>query len=133
MRVRACLGVAALALAGWSWLALAAEPRRMQGEYVWNQRDKSGALEAVFTATGEAAWDVAFNFKFRDEDHVYTGTAEGNLTDGALSGRVQNENKTRTFVFRGSFSDGTFRGTHAEVEDGQATGTLSLRSAAATP
>jgi hypothetical protein len=42
---------------------------------------------------------------------------------------VQNEGKGRTFTFTGSFTDGTFSGTHAEVENGKPfdTGTLTLK------
>jgi hypothetical protein len=65
---------------------------------------------------------------FRGENHTYSGTAEGSLAEGALSGTVQNEKKERTWTFSGSFEAGAFRGTHAEIVDGkeQPTGTLTL-------
>jgi hypothetical protein len=132
-----------------SWLTLAAlivlafcagdsqagESRRLKGGFAWNQRDKTGDLEAVFTPTGDKKWDVAFHFTFRDEKHVYSGTAEGGLAEGELKGTVLNEQKSRTFMFKGAFADGGFQGTHAEIEDGQdhPTGTLTLRESAAEP
>ena len=36
-----------------------------------------------------------------------------------LEGRVLNDNKRRTFTFDGSFAEGEFSGTHAEVSGAQ--------------
>lgn len=106
----------------------AAEERTLTGEYHWEETGRSGELRSVFTSTGEGTWDVVFYFKFRGEDHVYTGTAEGSLADGALSGEVFNESKRRTFTFEGTVKDGAFAGTHAEIRGGgvEDTGTLTL-------
>lgn len=133
MRIPGTFVAATLLALGATCLTLAADPRRLAGSYVWDQRGKSGDLEALFTATGEKQWDVAFHFTFKDEDHVYSGTAEGSLTDGEMKGRVLNEQKSRAFTFKGSFADGAFSGTHAEEEDGGElqTGTLTLREVAA--
>jgi len=122
------LFVAVLACVAALTVVNATESRTLRGEYQWDQRGKGGDLEAVFTPTGDGAWDVTFHFEFRVKAHVYSGTAEGSLTEGSLSGKVFNENKKRTFLFTGSFEDGTFRGTHAEIhgDDRQETGTLSL-------
>ena len=100
----------------------------LTGEFHWTERGTTGGLQAVFTATGKGTWDVAFLFEFRGQAHTYSGTAEGSLTEGALSGTVLNEDKKRTFTFSGSFEDGTFNGTHSEMrESGEAsTGTMSL-------
>lgn len=106
----------------------AVERRTLKGKYVWDQ-GASGDLRAVFTATGPEEWEVDFHFRFRGRGHVYRGTAVGNLSDGKLEGRVRNENERRTFTFDGEFSsDGTFRGSHAEITGGrpQRTGTLTL-------
>ncbi len=104
------------------------DSRTIAGAYVWDQGDTGGAVEAVFTPTGEGTWDVAFHFNFDGEDHVYTGTAKGNLMDGALAGEVKADKRPVTFKFEGTFEDGKFSGTHAQVrEDGETkTGTLSL-------
>ena len=104
------------------------ETETLSGEYVWSNNDMKGELEAVFTPAGENRWDVAFPFTFRGKPRTYSGEAEGSLTQGTLKGRVLNESKRRTFRFAGAFEDGTFRGTHAELSDGEAysTGTLML-------
>jgi len=119
--------VAVLVVAS-SGSAGAEDSKRLKGEFVWTHRDNSGTLEAVFTPTGEATWNVDFHFSFRGDDHTYSGTAEGSLSEGALKGTVQNEDKARTFTFTGSFEGGAFSGTHAEIVDGKAqqTGTLTL-------
>jgi prolyl oligopeptidase len=103
-------------------------PRTFKGEFTWSQRDNQGDVEATFTPTGEATWDVAFHFTFRGQPHVYSGTAKGRLSTGDLEGTVQNENKERTFRFRGRVEGGKFQGSHAEVGDGdeQETGSLTL-------
>jgi hypothetical protein len=129
--IGACMTVLIGALA---WHASASEARRLKGDWVWSNGG-TGDLEAVFTPTGEHKWDVAFHFNFRDEDHTYSGTAEGDLGGGELKGRVQNEGKSRTWVFKGKFEGGKFSGTHAELRDDkeQTTGTLTLREPAVTP
>ena len=106
----------------------AADPRTLNGEYFWDQGNSRGDIEAIFTNTGEGTWDVAFHFKFRGEKHVYEGTAEGSLELGDLKGEVKNENKRRTFRFEGTFANGNFEGTHAELKDGREirTGTLNM-------
>ena len=122
------IAVAALVLTGYIGIVGADEPRTLKGEFVWNHRDSAVDLEAVFTPTGENRWDVAFHFEFRGKPHTYSGTAEGSLTDGGLSGKVRNENKKRTFTFKGKFKNEVFTGAHAETTDGraQSTGTLTL-------
>ena len=98
------------------------------GEYQWTQGNTSDELKAVFTADGKSAWEVKFYFDFRDKPHVYTGRAQGSLTDGPLKGEVKNESKRRTFTFEGTVKNGVFHGKHAELQDGEpyATGTLDL-------
>jgi hypothetical protein len=105
------------------------EERTLKGSYHWSDGGRKGDLKAVFTPAGEAKWDVAFYFEFSGEPHVYSGTAEGTLSGGVLKGRVLNEGKNRSFVFKGNFTEGEFRGTHAETtDDGEhATGSLTLK------
>ena len=102
------------------------EPRTLTGEFEWNHRGNRGDLEAMFTATGQGTWDVVFHFTFRGSSHTYTGTAEGSLSEGELSGKVLNESKKRTFTFTGAFQNGEFRGTHAEIEGQRVVQTGSL-------
>ncbi len=123
-------GLVALVLGGSLAVALAAGEgaRTVQGEFTWNQRSAKGDLEAVFTPTGDGTWDVAFHFTFRDKAHVYSGIAQGLLSGGELKGTVQNENGDRKFLFQGLVENGQFRGSHSEVEGGDAveTGSLTL-------
>jgi hypothetical protein len=111
------------------------ESRKLTGSYVWTGGGANGPLEAVFTPTGENAWDVAFHFEFDSRKHVYSGTAAGTLGTGELRGEVKNEQKNRTFTFEGSFADGTFKGTHAETTSGRSgsTGTLTMSAPSAKP
>ena len=126
---RGLLVVAAVALCGQAWSAEAEDSQTLTGEFEWTGRGAKGDLEAVFQPTSEGQWDVTFHFTFRGRSHVYAGTAEGSLSDGALKGTVQNEGRKRTFTFSGAFENGMFRGTHAEIEGDreQATGTLRLK------
>ena len=105
------------------------EERTLTGSFQWAEGGKEGDLKAVFTPTGEAKWDVAFYFEFSGKPHIYSGTADGTLADGVLEGKVLNEQKNRSFIFKGTFSKGEFRGTHADTTDGgeHATGTLTLK------
>ncbi len=104
--------------------------RTLTGTYVWFQGGDEGDVEAVFTPAGERQWSVSFRFDFGGSSHTYSGTADGSLEGGTLSGRVRNENGRRTFTFQGEFRDGQFRGTHAEIMAGEEerTGTLTLGS-----
>lgn len=107
----------------------AAEAQVLTGEFKWNRQDHPGALKAVFTPTGENTWDVAFHFDFRDEPHIYSGTAEGSLDKGSLKGKVMSDgDEPSPFTFEGEFVDGKFEGTHASTreEEPQDTGTLTL-------
>ena len=85
------LAALALLLTAPSGTVLAEEITTLNGEFKWSQRNSSGDLKADFTPTGEDTWDVSFHFKFRGEPHVYSGTAEGSLSEGELSGTVKNE------------------------------------------
>jgi hypothetical protein len=100
---------------------------RLKGRFDWNGH-ASGDLEAVFTPTGDGTWDVAFHFTHSDTPHVYSGTAEGSLSAGALRGKVFNEDRKRSFTFEGEFKEGRFAGTHAETTGGgvKDTGSLTL-------
>jgi len=113
-----------------AFAALSATKITMTGSYQWNrQAEQPGGLRAEFSPAGEGVWDVSFFFEFRNEKHVYSGQAHGNLENGELKGEVQNENKNRTWRFQGSCSAGNFSGTHVEIKRGgnkEETGTLRL-------
>lgn len=128
------LAIALLTLAGGQAVADHDGAHALEGEYFWTGGNTGGELKAEFTSTGDGTWDVEFFFDFRDQPHVYTGTAEGSLTGGSLKGTVKNENKRRTFTFDGEVdeTDLTFKGKHAEIrgEGERRTGTLTLGPAA---
>lgn len=128
MAIRGVAMVAALMMT-FGVVSGAAGKRTLKGSFEWTDGGNRGDLEAVFTPAGEGKWDVAFHFEFRGTPHIYAGSAEGTLAGGALKGRVHTEDRNRTFSFTGTFSEGKFQGTHAEiVDDGEhATGTLTLK------
>jgi hypothetical protein len=119
----------ALCLAAVGLASGADSSRTLKGTYEWTDGGEKGELQAVFTPAGEGKWEVAFHFKFQGEPHVYSGSAEGSLSDGALKGAVKTENKKRTFTFNGAFHEGTFTGTHADASEDEEhpTGTLTLK------
>ncbi len=106
----------------------ASDQQTLTGTYVWNS-GRPSSLKAIFTATGEDRWEVAFHFRFRGDAEVFSGTATGSLAGGTLEGKVKNGSQRRTFTFRGEFEDGTFRGKHAEIFGSResSTGTLTLQ------
>ncbi|MEM7352189.1 MAG: hypothetical protein AAF657_15420 [Acidobacteriota bacterium] len=125
----AILALAALALTAPSLFA--DESQTLTGQFIWERSDKNidGDLRAVFEPTGESAWNVSFYFKFEEKDHIYSGTAEGSLTDGTLKGKVMSDgDKPRPFEFEGTFADGSFQGTHTGFRKGEPspTGTMTL-------
>lgn len=114
-------------------LALDKEDVTLNGSFVWarDDGDRTGDLKAVFTPGEEHDWSVAFHFIWEDEDHVYLGTANGNLESGALSGTAQSDSEDRqiSFRFEGEFQNGTFNGSHGWInKDGslERGGTLTL-------
>lgn len=109
--------------------APAADETTLTGEFKWNRMDEPGPIKAVFTPAGDGKWDVSFYFDFRDEPHVYSGTAEGSLSEGALKGNVMSDGeKPSPFSFEGKFVDGTFEGVHHSLRDEEPaeTGTITL-------
>ena len=107
------------------------EDLTLNGTYVWSSSpNEPGDLRAVFTPAGEGKWTVNFYFHFSGRDRIYTGTAEGDLSNGNLKGEVKNEEKKRTFTFEGTTKNGDFSGQHAEVGGrygSRKTGTLELK------
>ena len=127
LALAAVLVVGALAMASGQARADHDGTHTMVGEYYWTGGSTGGDLKAVFTPTGDGTWDVEFFFDFRKKPHVYAGTAEGSLTDGALEGEVKNENKRRTFIFGGTVVESKYSATHAEVtQEERRTGTLEM-------
>jgi hypothetical protein len=109
--------------------AYADDSTTLTGEFVWEGGNTAGDLKAEFTPNGDGQWNVEFHFEFRGRPHTYSGSASGSLVEGRLEGRVLNESKKRTFTFEGTFQDGVFSGSHAEMhgDEESSTGTLTLR------
>lgn len=111
---------------------LADDETKLEGGFVWDRSEGGidGKLEAVFTSTGTNQWDVSFHFQWEDKPHVWSGTAQGNLKSGDLSGEVVSDfDEPTAFKFEGTFEGGKFNGTHAQVQKSgelRKTGTLSL-------
>ena len=91
--------------------------------------NRDGELKAVLTATGDGAWEVAFQFDWEDGPHTYSGTCSGSL-DGDFSGDITSDGDGEMkFKFSGTFEDGKFSGTHNFVtKEGEIkhAGTLTL-------
>ena len=98
------MAIAAALVMSFGLVTGAAGKRTLKGSFEWTDGGNKGNLEAVFTPTGEAKWDVAFHFEFHGKPHIHAGTAEGILADRAPKGRVLNEDRNRTFIFTGTFS-----------------------------
>ena len=106
----------------------AAEQRTLTGRFMSGYQNGEKPVKAVFLPLEDGSWNVEFYFKFNGHDHIYRGTAEGSLSEGALKGKVVNESRQRTFVFLGEFKAGKFTGRHAEIKrrGERQTGTITL-------
>ncbi|MEM1182964.1 MAG: hypothetical protein AAGM22_31770 [Acidobacteriota bacterium] len=108
------------------------DAKTLEGEFVWERSDKNitGPLKAVFEPTeDQGTWNVSFHFTFEGKDHIYAGTAKGNLGEGELAGEVMSDgDEPSPFVFEGAFTDGKFQGTHAGFRNGdrRPTGSMTL-------
>jgi len=112
----------------------ASETVTLEGSFYWNisEKGRRGDLIGVFTPTSQDSWDVAFHFEWEGEPRVWKGSAQGSLTEGSLKGEVQTDDPEYQFTFRfsGDFKDGTFHGTHGQLEEGELEdrGTLTLQA-----
>ena len=104
------------------------EIRVFEGQYKWVNMNNPGPLRAEFTATGENRWNVDFYFRFEGRERMYSGTAEGSLSQGELKGKIRNENGRRSFTFEADLDNGRLEGTHRETTRSRSrrTGTLKL-------
>jgi hypothetical protein len=118
-------------------MSIAAEEINLKGTFQWVKQKKETPhkLNATFTSTGTNQWNCVFHFDWSKKPRLYTGTATGKLTNGKIEGIAKNENKKRTFTFKGTFKNGKMTGTHTEIKtrnDTQRvidTGTLTLEVA----
>ena len=98
------------------------------GEYMWNEDGRTGAITATFTAAEDGTWDVSFDFDYAGGEHTYKGIAWGSLTEGKLRGEVAADDGPNRYVFEGSVADGVYEGTHSIVvgAESKESGTLKL-------
>ena len=110
--------------------SLMGEDVKWEGEYKWvrTKGEKKGTVTAQFTPDGEDKWKVKFFFKWGKSDHVYSGTATGSVKDGKLEGTVLNDDKKRSFTFKGIVKNGILTGTHNETtkDREKKTGTITM-------
>jgi hypothetical protein len=102
-----------------------------EGTFIWSRNNASEPVKAVFTKTEAAdTYDVKFYFKWSKKEHIYSGTATGQLKDGKLEGTVKADDQNRSFGFTGTCKDATFSGSHHEKSGAkeQATGTITWKS-----
>ncbi|MCJ8330957.1 MAG: hypothetical protein HRT89_24525 [Lentisphaeria bacterium] len=110
-------------------LAFSAETSNWEGTFFWSKRKKQVEnITAAFEKDGKD-WKATFTFKWGGKDHIYTGTAKGNMKSGNLTGKINSDDKrVRSFTFKGKIKDGKFEGTHKETTKGRKkeTGAMSL-------
>ncbi len=116
-----CLALASTVAIPWS--ALAAESERvLVGTYTAPDLGEPGPIRAVFSPSGETdggeIWSVVFTVTFDTAEYIFRGTAEGGLDQGELSGEVENESGSESYMFRGRHREGAFHATHAETTGG---------------
>lgn len=104
--------------------------RTLNGLYTSGFTNGPQRLRAEFTPAEDGTWTVDMHFRWEGRDRVYTGVAEGSLSEGLLHGRVRNEDRTRIFTFRCEFDKKKrCKGKHSEVvRTGESeTGTITLK------
>jgi hypothetical protein len=101
-------------------IALAAEdPITMKGHFNWNkQKDQEHDLNAAFTPTGENAWDVVFDFKWKGKPMRYEGEARGSLESGSFEGAASTDGGKRRWIYSGKADAGTINCKHTQVMRG---------------
>ena len=94
--------------------SFAAEPITMKGTYK-SIKYGSGPMTGTFTKTADEKYDAVFTFVWKKKNHTYSGTVEGNLSKGKVSGIIFNETKKRRFIFKAKVADGKIKGTQWET------------------
>ena len=95
-RIALWIVAVALAVSASGAAVLGAEPQTLKGSFVWNNENRTGDLEAVFTETEDGMYDVDFRFEWEGKPRVFSGTAVGSLSSGKLDGRVTNDTEEHT-------------------------------------
>jgi hypothetical protein len=97
-----------------SFNAFSADKVTMSGTYK-SIKYGSGPMTGVFTKTASKKYDAVFNFTWKKKNYTYSGTVEGNLKKGNISGIIFNETKKRRFIFKAKTSNGKICGTQWET------------------
>lgn len=120
----------------------------LTGTYTWEGGEPTSGLTAEFTPAGEGHWKVTFRVKSEGGSSSYSGTADGKLGEGPLTGRVENDATRQTafafnsdftggqvaqnrevYTFKGEFKNGRLLATHfslVDCKEEKETGTLDL-------
>ncbi len=108
----------------------------IEGTYNWSaQAGRTHTVTAVFNETAPGKYKVDFSFKWNNKDHIYSGTAEGNVLNGKLMGTVTADDQpNRKFGFEGTATKGSFEGKHHEKKGNneQSTGNITWKPKAGT-
>ena len=101
----------------------------LHGTFTWaNERGQSHELEAKLTPTGTNAWQVVWNFNWKQHPLTFTGTVQGDLRHGPVTGTGDMADGKRRFTFEGTAQDGAIKFEHYEVTKHKSrTGTGELR------
>jgi len=75
----------------------------------------SGPLTGIFTKIASKKYNAVFKFVWKKKNYIYTGTLEGNLTKGDISGIIFNKTKKRRFIFKAKAANGKISGTQWET------------------
>ena len=99
-----------------------------RGEYVWKVDGHQNEVEAVFTPTGEAAWDVEFRFAYARRRETYQGIARGSLREGPVHGEVKDNGGVLRYGFELEVEGDRLEGQHFDIWSGRKklNGTLRL-------
>jgi len=93
-----------------------ADVRIAKGTFIWKSRSGTHNLVATLTPTGDNAWSVVWDFKWKDKPQQYTGTIKGDLMNGQVEGTGQPKNGRRKFGFKGTSKDGVLNFMHFEFK-----------------
>ena len=103
--------------------AKAAKPT-YTGTYKW--RKECNPLTAVFTPDGANKWTVVFTYTRGRKKGTMTGTAEGDLTTGAIKGKAERKKGGRNWTFSGTAKSGVLSCDATEVKGRRCNGTFEI-------
>lgn len=105
------------------------------GTFVWNKKSrniykKKFPLKAILTPDGKGKWHIEFSFTWEKKPHVFTGSLNGDLKDGAITGFAERGKGKMRWTFSGAASKGAIFCEHRHVlrknRGARTTGTFEL-------